>query len=456
MSAVFLRSTANVSIGNLMQHIGKYEVIRRLGRGGMGAVYKGLVPVIDKVVAIKLLQPNELLEEMVGLQQLEEIFTFEARTMAAFNQPFLVTAHDFDRDQLGRLFFVMDYICNNLGDMIGETYLLEEPSRIIGAEKVLEYGRQILTALDLLHHQGIVHRDIKPQNILVTDEDTIKICDFGMALVQGISFSGPSNMQVGSPYYTPPEQRKAANSVDGRADLYSTAVLLYRMLTGQLPGMQSFSLSLVNPRYDRHWDAFFTKALQWHADQRFQSAREMLAALEHLTLGPPSASGRCTVADLWQPEKTLRTEPANVCRSRARELFAVNTLFRPLEPICNRFILEGEIIRDEATALLWRRLASPFPVSFSGACDAVEQLNASVAGGVNRWRVPTVNELLSLLADGDVQRFPDDPVLPVHWYWSCDRHGQHESWYVNMDMGFAGVQDVSCLNHVRAVADAHP
>ena len=120
-----------------MQKIGKYEIIRRLGRGGMGAVYKALVPEIDKVVAIKLLQPGELMEAMVGLEQLEAIFCFEARTMAAFNQPFLVTAHDFDRDDQGRPFFVMDYICNNLGEMISETFTLEEPSRIIAAEKAL-------------------------------------------------------------------------------------------------------------------------------------------------------------------------------------------------------------------------------------------------------------------------------------------------------------------------------
>ena len=131
-----------------MKHIGRYEIIRRLGKGGMGAVYKGLVPVIDKVVAIKLLDPNELLEDILGMEQLREIFTFEARTMAAFNQPFLVTAHDFDHDQQGRPFFVMDYICNNLGDMIGETFEIEQPSRIIRAEKVLHYCRQIIGALD--------------------------------------------------------------------------------------------------------------------------------------------------------------------------------------------------------------------------------------------------------------------------------------------------------------------
>ena len=248
------------------------KIIRRLGKGGMGSVYKGIVPVIDKVVAIKLLDPSELLEAILGIERLKEIFTFEARTMAAFNQPFLVTAHDFDHDEQGRPFFVMDYICNNLGEMIGETFHIEEESRVIWAAKVLHYGRQILQALDFLHYNDIIHRDIKPQNILVTDADTIKICDFGMALVGGVAFSGPDSMQIGSPCYTPPEQRKNPKGVDGRADLYSAAVLLYRMLTGKLPGMQSFSLSLVNPIYDQSWDEFFAKALRWQPDERFQNA----------------------------------------------------------------------------------------------------------------------------------------------------------------------------------------
>ena len=436
-----------------MQRIGKYDIIRRLGRGGMGAVYKALVPEIDKVVAIKLLQPGELLETMVGREQLEAIFCFEARTMAAFNQPFLVTAHDFDRDHQGRPFFVMDYICNNLGEMIGETFTLEEPSRIIAAEKVLEYGRQILHALDFLHHHHIIHRDIKPQNILVTDEDTLKICDFGMALVQGVSFSGPENMQIGSPYYTPPEQRKQPQSVDGRADLYSVAVLLYRMLTGQLPGMQSFSLSLVNPRYDHHWDDFFVRALAWRPEERFQTAAQMLKSLDQLVLGPARGSAACNLEPGQQPVVSLRREPGNICRSRGQEALAVNALFRPLAPICNRLQVSGELVLDQATALQWNRQASRYPLSFTEAQAYVAELNAHKMHGIDRWRVPTVNELLSLLDDGELRCFPDDPELPVRWFWSCDRHGHHESWYVNMDMGFAGVQDLNCRNRVRAVAD---
>jgi len=91
----------------------------------------------------------------------------------------------------------------------------------------------------------VVHRDVSPQNILISDEDTIKICDFGMALIDGLSFHGSKSMKVGSPHYSSPEQSRDPDTVDNRADLYSAGVLLYRMLTGELPSMRNFSLRVM-------------------------------------------------------------------------------------------------------------------------------------------------------------------------------------------------------------------
>jgi serine/threonine-protein kinase len=430
--------------------IGKYSIIRRLGKGGMGIVYKGIAPVIDKVVAIKLLAPAEVMELTVGLEQLEEIFLSEAQTLARLHHPNIASIWDFDRDGEDRPFFVMEYYCNNLGAMIGESFQVEQPSRTIRPEKVLHYGLQILDGLSYLHYDNIIHRDIKPQNILVTDRDTVKICDFGMALVDGLSFSGPANMQIGSPCYTPPEQKKTPHEVDGRADCYSTAVLLYRMLTGTLPGMQSFPLSLVNPRYDESWDEFFRVGLSWNPDERFQSARDMRQELAGLQLKPVQARDRSAPAAAPEPVR-LRTAPGNQCASRAGRVFGLTDLQRPATYIESSFERSGGTVTDRTTGLVWQQGGSPYPLPWTEAQLYVDTLNKTESGGFDDWRLPTLNELLSLLDDSDLQ--PEASLFSTRekWFWSCDLHGKIERWYVNLDMGYAATQDMGCLNYVRAV-----
>lgn len=383
--------------------IGRYQILRKLGKGGMGSVYKAVVPVIDKVVAIKVLEPFEVMEDILGYDRLKDIFIFEAHTMAGLHHSSVVDVWDYGEDDEGRPFFVMEFFCNNLGNMIAENFQVENQSRRIHPDKVISYGRQLLEGLAFLHHNEIVHRDIKPQNLLITDEDAVKICDFGMALVQGISFSRSDSIQTGSPHYAAPEQSRSPNEVDGRADLYSAGVLLYRMLTGELPSMRSFSLSLINPLFDRNWDDFFAIAFNWQPEGRFQTADEMLAALknlhihwQHIRLEQMSAQS--DPQDVAPVE--LRKEPSNVCGDRARKLFGLNTLFRPDIFIDNHFGEEEEgTIKDRATGLVWKLNGSEYCVQWHDAVAYVADLNNKCFGGRNTWRLPTINELFSLYDD---------------------------------------------------------
>lgn len=441
-----------------MQKIGRYHIIRKLGKGGMGAIYKAIIPVINKVVAIKLLDPFESMEMVMGPDTLKEIFTAEAMTMAAIKHPAVVDVWDFNEDAQGRPFFVMEYFPRNLGDMIGEDFRLENRSRMIRPDKVLHYGRQILSGLACLHHNAIIHRDVKPQNLLIGDDDQLKICDFGMALTATTSFSGPDTIQVGSPFYAAPEQIRDPDHVDGRADLYSTAVLLYRMLTGLLPGMAQFSLSAINPLYDQNWDIFFTKALHFNPAERFQEADDMQSGLEHLQVHwqedvrrkKKSVANRRTSC----PPISLRKKPTNIWGGKARSFMGLNNRSQPLNYLENCLQAKGDsVVCDQATGLCWQQGGSRYPITHRGAQDYIDQLNREAVGGVKNWRLPTVDELLSLLNDVIYQPLDelfDDSKMRL---WSADRHGKRDAWHVDMAMAYAGWQDVFTRNFVKAVCD---
>ena len=413
-------------------------------------MYKALSPTIDKIVALKVLKPSEALEITLGYEQLEAIFLSEARTLASLSHHNLTTVWDYDTDEQGHSFFVMEYFCNNLGIMIGESFHLEEPSRQIRPEKVIHYGKQILEALQYLHHNRVIHRDIKPHNILITDNDRVKVCDFGMALVDGLSFSGPANMQIGSPYYSPPEQKKNPHQVDGRADYYSTAVLLYRMLTGTLPGMQSFPLSMVNPAYSKNWDDFFRKGLSWDPDHRFQSAGEMIQALERLQFSPPEKTDK-SEGTVSMPISEIRCSPENQCGRRALKTFKLTNLYRPIHYIVNDFDINSDVVVDRATSRSWQKTGSPYALNWQEAHSYISFLNRIHFGGLCSWRLPTLDELLSLLNESPEQTGTfSDPQRK--WLWSCDLHGKTERWFINLDMGYVASQDMDCPNYVKAVS----
>ena len=449
---------------SFMKKIGKYEVCGLLGKGGMGTVYKVRMPIIGKVVALKQLKPHPYLVSLLGMEKVREQFVTEAVTMARLRHPNIVAIWDFYDDK-DLTFFCMEYYCHNLGAIIGETYRLEAPSRQLGVDRAIDYTRQALIGLSRLHHAGIVHRDIKPFNLLVTEQNQIKITDFGLSKLRGESFEGPKNLIVGTPYYAAPEQERDPNAADLRADLYAVGVILYRMLTGELPMDSAKKLQEVNPDLDRSWDRFFEKSTALNRDKRFESAEDMLQALHQLERDWEEKKARvCQTPQLFQSPGRDNTNAASMPRGKgikvspkkARALFGLDDRWRPLNFVENDFTKADDgTVTDNATHLVWQQAGSDHPVTWHEAAEYVAYLNAIAFAGRATWRLPSIEELISLLTD--VPRTGDLCMEPVfdqsqRWLWSVDRRSFVAAWYVSVELGYVAWQDFSCYHYVRAVS----
>lgn len=454
-----------------MKKIGRYIARGQLGRGGMGRVYKAEMPVTGRIVALKLLQPNPLLVGLMGNARIREMFIREAVTMANLRHPCLPEVWDFDESE-GGPFYTMDYYCNNLGTMIGESYVIEKPSRLIPTEKAVHYTRQILEGLACLHYAGVIHRDIKPFNILITDQDTVKICDFGLSKLRGDTFRGPANLKVGTPWYAPPEQAQDPDAVDFSADLFPVGVMLYRMLTGRLPMTDPEPPSRINSDLDPSWDRFLLKAIDPTPRKRFRRARQMLAVLVELhaawlrkqericRLSPPEDPGE-PGGDL--PASGLKEKPRSiplkVAPKTAREVFGLDELWRPEIYSKTHLVVQSSVVTDFAAGLQWERSGSEYPLTRDRASGYVSDLNVRAFGGRTGWRLPTVPELMTLLvpplhgADLCIPKVFDDAQ---RWLWSCDASSHIAAWYVSLDLGFVAWHDHTAYFHVRAVRDLDP
>ena len=204
---------------------GQYDIQRLLGRGGMGAVYLARERSLDRLVAIKILPP-----ETAADADSRERFRREARTAAKLTHPNIVPLYAFG-DVDGMLYFVMGYV---RGESLADRMRLEGKLAPDVARRIL---KEVADALDHAHKQGVVHRDIKPDNILIDDESgRPMLTDFGVAKARA---SGATLTEVGAvvgtPYYMSPEQASGARDIDGRSDLYSLGVMGYAMLSGRLP-----------------------------------------------------------------------------------------------------------------------------------------------------------------------------------------------------------------------------
>lgn len=289
------------SVAEVQLALPQYEIVSFIGRGGMGAVYKGVQKALNRTVAIKILPANVLGGDMDFARH----FKREAQAMATLSHPNIVAVHEAGETTCGLLYFVMEHVS---GMDVAE--LLSEHGGRLPPNDVLRIIAAVCAALQCAHNHGIIHRDIKPSNVLINAAGEVKVADFGLAKIPVADGSHTQSVAtVGTPDYLAPESYIEGIVQDGRADIYSTGVMLYKMLTGHVPrgrfDAPSGEVRGIDPRIDHIID----KAMQADRDKRYATAQEMRADVERV-LGSPHGPGK-TTASMQRPLST----PPKVRRS---------------------------------------------------------------------------------------------------------------------------------------------
>ncbi len=265
-------------IGTTILH---YKILEKLGQGGMGIVYLAEDLKLERKVAIKFL-PKYISENTEERQR----FKIEAKAAAKLNHPNIATIHSIEETD-NELFIVMEYIKGvELSDKI--------KAGIIPATDAVKIATQIADGLDAAHKEGIIHRDIKSSNIMITDSGVAKVMDFGLAKVKGTSKLTKMGSTVGTIAYMSPEQ-SSSDEVDSRTDLWSFGVVFYEMLTGKLPFRgaydQAIVYSILNEepqpaeQVDERLHHIIKKSLKKNPDERYKSAGDITAELRTITEG---------------------------------------------------------------------------------------------------------------------------------------------------------------------------
>ncbi len=293
--------------------IDSYKILEVIGRGGMGVVYKARDTALDKLVALKMMDPR-LAEDASFLKR----FRSEARALAKLEHPNIVNVYALRETEYG-IFIVMEYVDGiTLSEMLSQ-------SGSFHWRKALPIFHQLLAGLGHAHQAGVLHRDIKPRNILITHENHVKIMDFGLAKILQASDVTVTHTRAGTLFYMAPEQVRGLSKVDQRSDLYSMGMTFYELLTGTVPFSKDDSelriLEIIVKQklpppnqfqqdLPKDLSSIIMKALEKDPEKRYQSAEKMTEALSYFESNQKMV-GEVSGAD----DRTVLSEPPVSFRS---------------------------------------------------------------------------------------------------------------------------------------------
>ena len=273
--------------------LGRYEIVRELGKGAMGIVYLAKDPLIGRLVALKTIRPSAHADDE-DTREFQARFVREAQAAGILNHPSIVTVHDIGQDDpSGMSFIAMEYVeGQNLKEMLAQ-------GRPLSFEQAADIIAQVAEGLDFAHAKGIVHRDVKPANIILLDGNRAKITDFGIAkITSGVANLTTTGQFLGTPNYMAPEQIKGT-PVDGRSDIFSLGICLYECLTHRKPfggdSLTSISYKIVhepfpplheiNPTIPEGYGVVVSQCLEKDPAKRYQRGKDMANALRAVLRG---------------------------------------------------------------------------------------------------------------------------------------------------------------------------
>lgn len=304
---------------HIIKEIGRYEIERKIGSGGMAIVYKAFDPHLSRSVAIKLIRKDNF--TLGQFKLLSERFKREARALARLNHPNIVQIYDFGEYE-DMPFLVMEFL---------EGVTLDKVRKPISVDTAVRLIRPIVEAVDLIHEQGLLHRDIKPSNIIITKNNKVILTDFGIAKffekTENQNSLTATGIGIGTPEYMAPEQG-LGKEIDERADLYSLSVVFYELITGRKPFIGETPLEVLTkqaiepvpdprqfaPELNESVKKFFDRALAKKPNERYSTMRDFLRDMDGLRLQSLStiASKQTGFQTIPQSKSITNSKPAMI------------------------------------------------------------------------------------------------------------------------------------------------